>query len=96
MKDKILVFIIGLLIGAILATGGFLIYEKNSTSNTQIQSQDGGKMQPPDGNSMGEPPAKPDGDSNTMQEPPAKPAENNQQAGNSINNTINTNNTTNQ
>ena len=90
MKDKILVFIIGLLIGAILATGGFLIYEKNSTSNTQTQSQDGGKMQPPDGNSMGEPPTKPDGDSNTMQEPPAKPAEN------SVSNTINTNNTTNQ
>lgn len=86
MKDKILVFIIGLLIGAILATSIFLIYEKNLNLN----SQNGEKMQLPDGNSMGEPPAKPDEDSNSMQKPPEKPAEN------GINNTVNTTNTTNQ
>ena len=28
MKEKILPFIIGLLVGAIIATGGFLIYQK--------------------------------------------------------------------
>ena len=30
MKGKILPFIIGLLVGAIIATGGFLIYQKNN------------------------------------------------------------------
>ncbi|MBR0428417.1 MAG: hypothetical protein IJK18_09535 [Clostridia bacterium] len=30
MKAKILPFIIGLLVGAIIATGGFLIYQKNN------------------------------------------------------------------
>ena len=28
MKDKILMFVIGFLVGAIVATGGFVIYEK--------------------------------------------------------------------
>lgn len=40
MKEKILIFIIGLLLGAIIATGGCLIYvkmtESNNTSN-QVQ-----------------------------------------------------------
>ena len=35
MKDKILVFIIGLLVGAIITAGGFLIYEKNNPKDTQ-------------------------------------------------------------
>ena len=30
MKDKILVFIIGLLVGAIITATGFLIYEKTN------------------------------------------------------------------
>ena len=30
MKGKILVFIIGLLVGAIIATGGFMIYQKTN------------------------------------------------------------------
>ncbi len=30
MKGKILTFIIGLLVGAIIATGGFLIYKNNN------------------------------------------------------------------
>ena len=39
MKDKILIFVIGLLVGAIIATAGFLIYEKvNKNSNNQIQN----------------------------------------------------------
>lgn len=33
MKDKVLIFIIGLLVGSILSTGGFLIYTKLSDSN---------------------------------------------------------------
>ena len=33
MKKKILPFIIGILVGAIITTVGFLIYEKTNTSN---------------------------------------------------------------
>ncbi len=37
MKEKILIFIIGLLVGAVIATGGCLIYvkiaEKNNSTN---------------------------------------------------------------
>lgn len=33
MKDKILMFIIGFLVGAIIVTGGFLIYEKTKKSD---------------------------------------------------------------
>ena len=33
MKNKILIFIIGVLIGAIITTTGFLIYEKTNENN---------------------------------------------------------------
>ena len=33
MKNKILPFIIGVLVGAIIATAGFLVYEKTNTNN---------------------------------------------------------------
>jgi len=33
MKNKILIFIIGFLVGAIVATCGFIIYEKTKSSN---------------------------------------------------------------
>ena len=33
MKNKILIFIIGVLVGAIIATAGFLIYEKTNSNN---------------------------------------------------------------
>lgn len=69
MKDKILTLIIGILIGAILASGGFLIYNKvnsnsNSDNNRPQMSNNGELPQiPSDGEKPeGEPPAKPDGD----------------------------------
>lgn len=42
MKDKVIVFIIGLLVGAILATGGFCIYEniKSSQREQSMNSRD--------------------------------------------------------
>ena len=33
MKNKILPFVIGVLVGAIIATAGFLIYEKTNNNN---------------------------------------------------------------
>ena len=50
MKQKILPFIIGLLIGAIIATGGFLIYEKINSDNIQIHTNEKRQMMDmPDG-----------------------------------------------
>lgn len=64
MKNRVLTFIIGILVGAILTTAGFLIYSKSinkDPNNMMRQFEDNGQMQRPDGN-MEEPPAKPDGD----------------------------------
>lgn len=59
MKNKILTFIIGMLLGAIITTIGFLIYEK---VNNNIHSMPNGErpqmMETEDG---GTPPEKPDG-----------------------------------
>lgn len=72
MKDKILVFIIGLLIGAVITASGFLIYEKNNQNTTQVQNQEKMQMmERPDGET---PPEKPDGADNTENrpEPPSR------------------------
>jgi len=65
MKNRILTFIIGILMGSIITTAGFLIYSK-SINNKQNEIMEpfhnnGRQMQRPDGN-MENPPAKPDGD----------------------------------
>ena len=74
MKDKILPFIIGALVGAIIATTGFLIYNKtvktNSNQPEMMQMNGNGQMMQPSGN-MEEPPEKPSGDNS--EEPPTKP-----------------------
>ena len=64
MKNRILTFIIGILVGAILATAGFLIYSKTINKNQNEMTkpfQNNGQMQRPNGN-MGEPPERPQGD----------------------------------
>ena len=72
MKDKILLFVIGVLVGAIISTGAFFVYTKMSTTcNTSSNSQ----IEMPGGN----PPSMQDGESGQMGEPPAKPGENNTQ-----------------
>lgn len=75
MKDKILVLIIGILIGAIIASAGFLIYNKTTVSNSSQTNmmQMNGEGQSQNGN-MGEPPAKPDGENG--EQPPTKPDDN--------------------
>lgn len=70
MKDKILIFIIGLLVGCIITTLGFYIYQKVNNSNMQVpQMQDGDRqmqqqmMKPEDG---GTPPEIPSGFDNQL------------------------------
>ena len=69
MKDKICIFIIGLLVGAILSTGAFYIYTAIAGSNNNQNTQMNGGT-PPD-KPDGEPPEKPDGESGN---PPEKPS----------------------
>ena len=67
MKDKVLVFIIGFLVGAIVATGGFMIYNKVKKPNNmrgEFFEQNMDKMKPGEfGEFNGEnmPPEKPEG-----------------------------------
>lgn len=63
MKNKILTFIIGILVGAILTTTCFLIYTKttNKKFNNRMPFENNGEMMPPNGE-MREPPAKFQGD----------------------------------
>ena len=86
MKGKIGTFLIGLLVGAIITTAGFLIYNKGNRPDmeqTNSTRQKGGRL--PD-DMEGEPPEKPDGDDG--QEPPEKPDEERQE--NSSESTSNT------
>lgn len=82
MKNKILTFIIGFLAGAIIATAGFMIYNKTISNNTNqsemMQMNERGTMQQPSNGNMEEPPEKPNGENG--EEPPAKPDESNNNA----------------
>lgn len=64
MKEKIMYLIIGVLIGAIVTTSGFLIYNK-TTKNTKINERNM--------SNMGEPPSIDNSDNSNMSEPPTKP-----------------------
>ncbi len=60
MKNKILPFVIGILIGAIITTAGFLIYEKTNTNEMMPNRERAGKMM---NRGDGEtPPDRPDGE----------------------------------
>ena len=88
MKDKIIIFIIGVLVGAVIATGVFYIYTTtNSNKNTESTQIYGGQPPKMPSGEMGEPPEKPNGEmgeppekpSGEMSEPPEKPSENSTQ-----------------
>ena len=69
MKDNILLFVIGVLVGAVISTGAFFVYSKTTTScNTNSNNQIG----MPGGN----PPSMQDG------QPPEMPNNNNSQNSN--------------
>ena len=84
MKDKIIIFIIGALVGAVIATGAFYIYTKNnkitseSCETTQMNNENGEAPAMPNGEN-GQPPSMPNGENGEPpsmpngEEPPAKP-----------------------
>ncbi len=71
MKDKIIMLVIGILLGAVVSTGVFYIYN-NSTNKCNCTSQNT-QM------NGGQPPEMPSGQNG---EPPEKPSENNTQSNN--------------
>lgn len=83
MKGKILTLIIGILIGAILAIGGFLIYNKTNSKNKVGNRGDRPQMmQNGSENNMRTPPnmqnGSNQGNGNNMGTPPEKPSDDNQ------------------
>ena len=65
MKGKIIPFIIGLLVGAIIATGGFIIYQNNNKhQGPEEMNGERPQMMQHDGNSTdgNTPPALPNGE----------------------------------
>lgn len=60
MKNKILTFIIGVLVGAIIVAAGFLIYEKTNTNSHSMPN--GERPQMMESENGGTPPEKPDGE----------------------------------
>ncbi len=60
MKNKILPFVIGVLIGAIITTAGFLIYEKTNTNNRLPNRERSGEMM--NRGDRENPPDRPDGE----------------------------------
>ena len=70
MKDKIIIFIIGLLVGAVISTGIFYIYTTNSSCNNINQNT---------GINGGVPPEMSNGQNG---QPPEKPSDNNTQNSN--------------
>ena len=67
MKDKILLFIIGILVGAVIATGAFYVYtttsNNNNCSNANTQMNGGTPPEMPSGQNSenGQPPEMPNG-----------------------------------
>lgn len=81
MKDKILVFIIGLLIGAVITALGFLIYQNVNGNTNQIQNGEQMQiMEKPDGE-LPEKPSETEDDSNK----PEPPSSNNSSTNNKTN-----------
>lgn len=63
MKDKIMMFIIGVLVGAVIATGAFYVYTiTNNNNNQTTQMNEGGTPPEMPNGQNGELPEKPSGD----------------------------------
>ncbi len=88
MKDKIILFVIGVLVGAVISTGAFYIYTTTtkscdcSSSNTQMNGGQPPEMSSGQNSENGQPPEKPDGDNS---QPPEMPSNNSTQESNQTN-----------
>ena len=76
MKNKIMIFIIGLLVGAVIASGAFYIYSRNNTCSNSPQMNGGQPPEIPSGQN-GQPPEMPSGQNG---QPPEMPNSSNTQS----------------
>ena len=68
MKEKIMLFVIGALVGAVISTGAFYVYTlSNQNCNKQTQMNGGTPPEMPSGQN-GQPPAEPNTQSNSTSE----------------------------
>ena len=83
MKEKIIMFVIGTLFGAVIATGAFYIYttanNSCSANNTQMNGNQPPEMPSGQNSQNGQPPEKPNGDNGKT---PQQSTENNTQESN--------------
>ena len=81
MKDKILTFIIGVLVGAIIATIGYYIYSKNTKSGEMPNGVPPQMMQDENNTSMpsGTPPELPNGEKPNSNDGNSTNTQNNEQ-----------------
>ena len=65
MKDKILLFVIGVLVGSVISTGVFYVYTtaNNNSNNNNFQMNGGTPPSMPNGQ-MGQPPSMPNNANN--------------------------------
>ena len=90
-REKIILFVIGVLTGAVISTGAFFAYIKlagiGTTSGNQSMQMPSGGIPPemPNGDQGGTPPEMPNGDQSST--PPEMPSDNNSSNTNSQNGT---------
>lgn len=95
-KEKIILFVIGVLVGAVISTAAFFVYIKvagigNTSSNSSQQMSGGTPPEMPNGENGqgGTPPEMPSGDNSQSGQngqggtPPEKPSDNNNSKSNS-------------
>ena len=74
MKREIILFIIGVLVGAVISTGAFYVYTTTLTNNgDSMQSQNGNPGQMPQMPNGQQPSEMPDGQNGGGQQPPQMP-----------------------
>lgn len=81
-KEKIILFVIGILVGAVISTAAFFVYTKTLGTNSSASDSSSQQM-PGDG---GTPPEMPSGENGSNAQggtPPEKPSDENNSEGNS-------------
>ncbi len=83
MGEKIIIFIIGLLLGAVIATGAYMVCTKtchNKGSRGEIMQLPNGNQPSTNNRQSNQPPAAPSGDNNQNGQPPDMPNNDNSQS----------------
>ena len=80
-KEKIILFVIGVLVGAVISTAAFFVYTK--TLGTSSSASDSSSQQMPGGGTPPEMPSGEDGSNGQGGTPPEKPSDENNSESNS-------------